>query len=200
MSNHPIATATRGLNVKQLALTGLMTAVLCILGPLSLNIPISPVPISLGFLGIYFICSVLGMKLGTLSVIVYILLGLAGLPVFTGFTGGPGKLFGPTGGYIIGYTFMALLCGLGVDKGKGRLLPTLAGMILGSAVGYLFGTVWLARQQSIGFVQALFLGVIPYIPVDIVKLAIGVAVGSRLRRRLLQAGLLVPAQAPVKVS
>ncbi len=200
MSNHPIATATRGLNVKQLALTGLMTAVLCILGPLSLNIPISPVPISLGFLGIYFICSVLGMKLGTLSVVVYILLGLAGLPVFTGFTGGPGKLFGPTGGYIIGYTFMALLCGLGVDKGKGRLLPTLAGMILGSAVGYLFGTVWLARQQSIGFVQALFLGVIPYIPVDIVKLAVGVAVGSRLRRRLLQAGLLVPAQAPVKVS
>lgn len=200
MSNHPIATATRGLNVKQLALTGLMTAVLCILGPLSLNIPISPVPISLGFLGIYFICSVLGMKLGTLSVVVYILLGLAGLPVFTGFTGGPGKLFGPTGGYIIGYTFMALLCGLGVDKGKGRLLPTLAGMILGSVVGYLFGTVWLARQQSIGFVQALFLGVIPYIPVDIVKLAVGVAVGSRLRRRLLQAGLLVPAQAPVKVS
>ncbi len=200
MSNHPIATATRGLNVKQLALTGLMTAVLCILGPLSLNIPISPVPISLGFLGIYFICSVLGMKLGTLSVVVYILLGLAGLPVFTGFTGGPGKLFGPTGGYIIGYTFMALLCGLGVDKGKGRLLPTLASMILGSAVGYLFGTVWLARQQSIGFVQALFLGVIPYIPVDIVKLAVGVAVGSRLRRRLLQAGLLVPAQAPVKVS
>ncbi len=200
MSNHPIATATRGLNVKQLALTGLMTAVLCILGPLSLNIPISPVPISLGFLGIYFICSVLGMKLGTLSVVVYILLGLAGLPVFTGFTGGPGKLFGPTGGYIIGYTFMTLLCGLGVDKGKGRLLPTLAGMILGSVVGYLFGTVWLARQQSIGFVQALFLGVIPYIPVDIVKLAVGVAVGSRLRRRLLQAGLLVPAQAPVKVS
>lgn len=200
MSNHPIATATRGLNVKQLALTGLMTAVLCILGPLSLNIPISPVPISLGFLGIYFICSVLGMKLGTLSVVVYILLGLAGLPVFTGFTGGPGKLFGPTGGYIIGYTFMALLCGLGVDKGKGRLMPTLAGMILGSVVGYLFGTVWLARQQSIGFVQALFLGVIPYLPVDIVKLAVGVAVGSRLRRRLLQAGLLVPAQAPVKVS
>lgn len=84
MSN-PAKAQTSGLNVKQLALTGLMTAVLCILGPLSLNIPISPVPISLGFLGIYFLCSVLGMKLGTLSVITYILLGLAGLPVFTGF-------------------------------------------------------------------------------------------------------------------
>ncbi len=197
--NNPTTAPSPRLSVRQLALTGLMTAVLCILGPLSLNIPISPVPISLGFLGIYFVCSVLGMKLGTLSVLVYILLGLAGLPVFTGFTGGPGKLFGPTGGYIIGYVFMAPICGFSVDKGKGKLLPTLAGMILGSAVGYLFGTVWLAHQQSIGFVQALFLGVIPYIPVDIVKLIVGMAVGSQLRRRLLQAGLL-STQAPVKVS
>ena len=198
MSN-PTKAQTSGLNIKQLALTGLMTAVLCILGPLSLNIPISPVPISQGFLGIYFICSVLGMKLGTLSVITYILLGLAGLPVFTGFTGGPGKLFGPTGGYIIGYVFMALLCGFSVDRGKGKLLPTLGGMILSSAVGYLFGTVWLARQQSIGFIEALFLGVVPYLPLDVVKLIVGMAVGSRLRKRLLQAGLL-SAQAPVKVS
>ena len=195
----PAKAQTSGLNVKQLALTGLMTAVLCILGPLSLNIPISPVPISLGFLGIYFLCSVLGMKLGTLSVITYILLGLAGLPVFTGFAGGPQKLFGPTGGYIIGYVFMALLCGFSEDRGKGKLLPTLGGMILGSVVGYLFGTVWLARQQSIGFIEALFLGVVPYLPLDIVKLIVGMAVGSRLRKRLLQAGL-VSADAPVKVS
>lgn len=178
------------LTVKHLALTGLMTAVLCILGPIALNIPISPVPISLGFLGIYFICSVLGMKLGTLSVIVYILLGLAGLPVFTNFTGGPGKLFGPTGGYIIGYIFMALICGLFVDKSGGRLLLILIGMVLGSIVGYLFGTLWLAHQQSIGFVQALFLGVIPYLPFDAAKLIIGAVIGSKLRSRLLQAGLL----------
>ena len=178
------------LNVKQLALTGLMTAVLCILGPIALNIPISPVPISLGFLGIYFICSVLGTKLGTLSVIVYILLGLAGLPVFTNFTGGPGKLFGPTGGYIIGYIFMALICGLFVDKSGGRLLLILVGMVLGSVVGYLFGTLWLAYQQSIGFVQALFLGVVPYLPFDAAKLIVGAVIGSKLRSRLLQAGLL----------
>ena len=87
--------------VKQLALVGLMTAVICVLGPLALNIPVSPVPISLGTLAIYFVVSVLGMKLGTISVIIYILLGLAGVPIFAGFTSGPGKLFGPTGGYII---------------------------------------------------------------------------------------------------
>ncbi len=183
-------TATPKWNVKQLALAGLMTAVLCILGPIALNIPISPVPISLGFLGIYFICSVLGMKLGTLSVIVYILLGLAGLPVFTNFSGGPGKLLGPTGGYIIGYIFMALICGFFVDRSKGKLVPTLIGMLLGTAVGYLFGTLWLSYQQSIGFVEALFIGVIPYILVDLLKLILGVTIGSQLRKRLLQAGLL----------
>ena len=178
------------LNVRQLALTGLMTAVLCVLGPIALTIPVSPVPISLGFLGIYFICSVLGMKLGTLSVAAYVLLGLAGLPVFTNFAGGPGKLFGPTGGYIIGYVFMALICGFFVDRSNGRLLPVAMGMVAGSLVSYLFGTIWLACQQSIGFVQALSLGVLPYVPFDIAKLIIGVLTGSKLRGRLRQAGLL----------
>ena len=129
------------LTLKQLTLSGLMAAVFCLLGPLSLNIPISPVPVSLGMLAIYFVTSVLGMKLGTLSVLAYILLGLAGLPVFTGFTGGAGKLLGPTGGYIIGYIFMALICGFFVDKWGHRLLPEILGMVLGTAVCYLFGTV-----------------------------------------------------------
>ena len=177
------------LTVRQLALTGLMSAVICILGPWSFQLPVSPVPISLGFLAIYFVVSVMGMKLGTLSVIIYILLGLAGLPVFTGFTGGPGKLFGPTGGYLIGYIFMALICGLFVDKCGNRFFHLL-GMFLGTAIGYLFGTVWLACQQSMGFVDALFLGVIPYLGFDAVKLIVGMTVGSQLRKSLRKAGLL----------
>lgn len=178
------------LTLKQLTLSGLMAAVFCLLGPLSLNIPISPVPVSLGMLAIYFVTSVLGMKLGTLSVLAYILLGLAGLPVFTGFTGGAGKLLGPTGGYIIGYIFMALICGFFVDKWGHRLLPEILGMVLGTAVCYLFGTVWLAYQASYTFFQALAAGVLPYIPVDASKLAIALVVGRQVRARLLKAGLL----------
>lgn len=178
-------------NVHQLTLTGLMTAVICILGPLSLQIPVSPVPISLGFLAIYFVVSVLGLKLGTLSVVIYILLGLAGLPVFTGFTGGPGKLFGPTGGYIIGYLFMAPICGFFIDKWGEKLLLSFAGMILGSAVCYLFGTVWLAYQGSYTFPQALAAGVLPFIPADLIKMVVAVIVGRQLRRRLRKAGLLL---------
>lgn len=178
------------LTLKQITLAGLMTAVFCLLGPISLNIPISPVPISLGMLAIYFVTSVLGMKLGTFSVLAYILLGLAGVPVFTGFTGGAGKLLGATGGYIIGYIFMALICGFFVDKWGNRILPEIMGMVLGTAVCYLFGTVWLAYQASYTFFQALAAGVLPYIPVDAAKLAIALVVGRQIRARLLKAGLL----------
>ncbi len=178
------------LTLKQITLAGLMTAVFCLLGPLSLNIPISPVPISLGMLALYFVTSVLGMKLGTFSVLAYILLGLAGLPVFTGFTGGAGKLLGPAGGYIIGYIFMALICGFFVDKWGNRLIMEILGMVLGTAVCYLFGTVWLAYLASYTFYQALAAGVLPYIPLDAVKLAIALLVGRQIRARILKAGLL----------
>lgn len=177
-------------SVKQLALVGLMAAVICILGPLAFYIPLSPVPISLGMLAIYFVTSVVGMKLGTVSVLIYILLGLAGAPVFTGFTGGPAKLFGPTGGYIIGYIFMALICGFFVDKFGNRLPFYFSGMLLGTAVCYLFGTAWLGLLMDMTFGQALAAGVLPYIPGDLVKLGIAMATGIQIRKRLLKAGLV----------
>lgn len=177
-------------DVRQLALTGLMTAVICILGPISLKIPISPVDISLGTLAIYFAVSVLGTKSGTLSVAIYILLGLAGLPVFTGFMGGPAKLFGPSGGYIIGYLFMTPICGLSLKTGRDKFLPRLALMLLGTLVLYLFGSAWMAYQLSLSFPQALMAGVVPYIPGDFIKILIAMTVGKELRTRLLKAGLL----------
>ncbi len=176
--------------VKQMAVIGLMTAVVCILAPFSLNIPVSPVPISLGSMAIYLAVTVLGMKGGTVSVALYILLGLAGLPVFTNFSGGIGKLLGPTGGYIIGYIFLALIYGFTVEHWKNRLGMNIVGAIAGTLVLYLFGTLWLGFQLNLSFVSALWAGVIPYIPGDIVKLAAAMSLGMLLRRRLTKAGLL----------
>ena len=88
-------------NVKTLTTTALLAAVLCILGPLS--IPIGPVPISLTSLALYFMVFLVGPKMSAAACAIYILIGFAGLPVFSGFTGGPQKLAGPTGGYIIGF-------------------------------------------------------------------------------------------------
>ncbi len=188
--NQTISETKHSFTVKQLALIGLMAAVICVLGPFALQIPVSPVPISLGTLAIYFVISVLGMKLGTISVLIYILLGLVGVPVFAGFTAGPGKLFGPTGGYIIGFILLALISGFFVDRFGKRIPLYLLGMILGTAACYLLGTLWLAFQLDKTFLQALSLGVIPYIPGDIVKLILATAVGFQIRKRLLKAGLL----------
>ncbi len=178
-------------SVRRLTTVGLLTAVICLLGPFALNISfISPVPISLGTLGIYLAVSILGMKSGTLSVVVYILLGFIGVPVFTNFTGGAEKLLGPTGGYIIGYIFMALICGFFIDRWDGRFLVCFLGMLLGTAVCYLFGTVWLALQMSLTFPRALATGVLPYIPFDLAKLLIALLLGGQVRRRLKKAGLI----------
>ena len=102
MENAPIQKTF--ITTKQLTLVGVMTAVTCILGPFSIPLPFSPVPISFTNLAVYLTVYVLGMKFGTISFITYLLLGAVGLPVFSAFTGGIGKLAGPTGGYLIGYS------------------------------------------------------------------------------------------------
>lgn len=190
MMTQEISAEKKKFSIRQIALVGLMTAVICILGPWALHIPISPVPISLGMLAIYFVASVLGMKLGFVSVTIYLLLGLTGLPVFTDFMGGPGKLLGPTGGYLIGYLFMVLICGFFTDKWSDKIVINFFGMLLGTAACYLFGTLWLGYQLSLSFIEALMAGVIPYIPGDIIKLVIAMAIGGQLRKRLHTAGLI----------
>lgn len=172
-----------------LTMIGVMTAVTCILGPLSIPIPISPVPISLTNFAIYLTLYLLGMKWGTVSYLVYLLLGLVGLPVFSSFTSGPGKLLGPTGGYLIGFIFLALLGGCFLDHWKKNPVMQFLGLALGTAVCYLFGTVWLAYQMGLDFVTALWAGVIPFIPGDLIKIILSIPIGTLIRKALIRAGL-----------
>ena len=166
---------------KKMTFAALAAAMICILGPVSVPIPISPVPVSLGLFAIYVAVYVLGMRYGTYAVALYILLGLVGLPVFSGFTGGAAKLLGPTGGYIIGYVFSALIAGYFIDRFEGKRLVSLAGLALGTVVCYFFGTVWLAYQSGITFEAALFAGVVPFVPADLVKIIAVLIVCPKLR-------------------
>ncbi len=183
------ATVNTTSKTKTITIIGVMTAITCILGPLSIPLPFSPVPISLTNLAIYFTIYVLGMKKGTISYLVYLLIGFIGLPVFSAFTSGPAKLLGPTGGYLIGFIFMALICGFFIDKWSNNMALCFAGMVLGTAVCYLFGTVWLAYQASMSFSAALAAGVIPFIPGDLAKIVIAMIAGPQIRKRLKKAGL-----------
>ena len=185
---------TKKLTTYQLTLTAVMAAVICVLGPISMAIPISPVPISLASMAVYLAVTVLGMKLGTLSCLIYLLLGLVGLPVFSGGSAGAAKLFGPTGGYLVGYLFLALIAGAFVGRYTENKWKSIAfaalGMVLGTMVLYALGTAWLAYSAGMDFQAALWAGVIPFIPGDLVKMVIAVLLGSAVRRRLLRAGIL----------
>ena len=176
--------------IKDMTLIGLMSAIICIMAPFSVILPVSPVPISLGTLAIYFAIMVLGRRLGFFSVLLYILLGLIGLPVFTGFTGGVGKILGPTGGYIIGYLFMALICGFFTDRWFGKFFPNFAGMLLGTAVCYGFGTVWFIFQSNMSLSAAFGSAVLPFLPGDLVKMLIAIFIGRQVQKRLKLANLL----------
>ena len=128
--NGQTTSLTQNSRTRQITLIGLMTAITCILAPLS--IPIGPVPISLTNFAIYLSLYLLDWKKGTISYILYLLLGLVGLPVFSGFTGGIGKLAGPTGGYIIGFIPMAIIAGIVIDKLSQRWIQSLGRMVLHS--------------------------------------------------------------------
>lgn len=176
-----------GFTTRQLAVIGVMTAVTCILAPLSL--PIGPVPISLTNLAIYFALYVLGVKFGCISYLVYLLIGFIGVPVFSGFTSGPGKLLGPTGGYLIGFIPMAVIAGILIDKFISNRIICLLGMIGGTIVAYAFGTAWLAYQAHLDWKAALMAGVIPFIPGDLAKMALAMIAGPQIRKQLIRAGL-----------
>lgn len=169
-------------DIRKMARIAVISALLCIMGPIVLPIPFSPVPISLAILGIFLAVVILDMWEAIISICVYILLGLVGMPVFSGFSGGAGKLLGPTGGYIIGYIPFAIIAALFINKFKRKILWSVIGMILGLAVCYLIGTIWLAIGARMTFKAALVAGVIPFIPFDLIKLAVSICIGRPVHR------------------
>ena len=176
------------LTTYQMAVTALMAAALCVLGPLT--VPIGAVPISLANLVICLTAWLLGAKLGTLSVAVYLLIGLIGVPVFSGYGAGLAKLAGPTGGYLVGYLLLAFIGGLFIEKSNGSPVISGVGLVLGDAACYVLGTAWFVYQMQCELSYALSVCVYPFIALDLGKIVVSCIVGALLRKRLVQAGVL----------
>lgn len=150
-----------------------------------ISIPMA-VPFTMQTFAVFAVCAILGGRRGTLSVIIYILLGVVGLPVFSGFIGGVGVLLGNTGGYIIGFIFTALVMWAGEKLFGTGLIPSVIAMLVGLAVCYLFGTIWFIQvytstKGSIGVMAVLGWCVIPFILPDLVKITLAVILSRRLR-------------------
>lgn len=183
-NDETVTKKAKKINAKTLTFIALATAITCILGPISIAIPISPVPISLTILAIFISVYAIGLKKGMISLLLYILIGFIGLPVFSNFKGGFSVLIGPTGGYIIGFVFVVLLSGIFIEKWEGKVYMHIIGMILGTLLCYILGTVWLAIVGSMTFLEALWAGVIPFIPADAVKIAFAAIAGPKIRQAL----------------
>ena len=121
-----------------------------------------------------------------LSYVVYMLLGICGLPVFSGFSGGLGKLIGPTGGYLAGFLFLIVIAGIFMDKAPAVIVsysfwqddPRLRDYLpLRNRMAHISDEYWT-------FVQGLFTGVIPYLPGDALKIVLAILVGPQIRKRL----------------
>ena len=175
------------MSTRTLTLTAIMTAMLCIIGPLT--IPVGPVPVSLVSLALMLIAALLGARRGTLSCGVYLLLGLVGLPVFSGFAGGVGMLAGPTGGFLMGYLPLTALTGAAYARTDRRLVH-IAAMAAGTLLLYALGTAWYCLQTGTTPTAAIPVCVLPFIPVDAGKIAAVSLSAPFLIRQVKRGGLL----------
>lgn len=174
-------------NVYPLAMTAVMAAVIAAISPFA--IPVGPISITLCTLALYFSPYILGWKRASVAALVYILLGMVGMPVFSKFQGGLGVLMGPTGGYILGYIPMVVLTGLVIRLAPRNRVLQFLGMIGATAVLYAFGTVWYMILSGNNLAYAMKWCVVPFIPLDLVKMAIAMILGPILRERLVKAGI-----------
>lgn len=169
--------------VYSMTVMALMTAVTCIIAPMS--IPIGPVPISLTNLVLCFSIVLVGKKRATVSFFIYLLVGAIGIPVFSGFSGGIGKMIGPTGGYLIGFLFLTWIGGIFTEKHLGKPFWYAVGMLLGTVSVYFFGTIWFVFLMKTEVWYALTICVFPFLIFDIIKIVLACTVGETIRKRLM---------------
>ncbi len=147
----------------------------------------TPIPITMQTFGVFLALSFLGGKKGTAAICLYLLLGLAGLPVFSGFQSGVGALFGMTGGYLLGWVLSGVSVWLTEALLGTRLWARIVGLMTGLLICYAAGTAWFmvtyARQTgAMGLWTALLWCVIPFIIPDLCKLALALWLTKRLER------------------
>ena len=157
----------------------LMTAVLCILAPISIPIPISSVVVSLSTFALYLMAYLLKPKQALVSVGLYLLLGAAGLPVFAGYLSGIGRFIAPGGGYLIGYLLLAGISGWFIQI-YAEPISQIFGMFLGTLAMYLIGTFWMSLSTGVSFVSAMPAGLLVFLPFDILKMLLAFYVGKKI--------------------
>jgi len=164
---------------RETAFIAVMSALMAVCSWIS--IPAS-VPFTLQTFAIFCALGLLGGRNGTFSVLVYILIGAVGIPVFSGFSGGISALTSYSGGYITGFIFLALVY-WGAEKLFGdSIWVRVPAMIVGLAVCYAFGTAWFMHVTQTDLKYALTACVFPFIPIDLAKMVLAIVITDRVKK------------------
>ena len=187
--------------VREIATIPIFAALTAVLAQIAIPLPFSPVPISFGLVAVYITGILLKPSNALWAQICYLALGAIGIPVFHNFLGGVGVLFGPTGGYLMVYPIIAWIVSMALNSKKAvsyentenkKMVFLRAGVSICVAhlLLYLAGTIWLSIYTGTSFTASLALAVIPFIPLDIVKILFCVIAVVPFRFRLIKLNLL----------
>ena len=175
------------MSIYDICLIGVFTAIICVLGQIRIPMPYG-VPMTLQTFAIPLAGMILGAKKGTISTLIYLILGAIGAPVFAGFSGGFGIVIGPTGGFILSFPIMALTAGIGADTGKKSW--AMLGVILGAVINYLCGMLMFSLVTSNSLSVAFAACVLPFIPTAVFKMVLAFVLGLNIKNVLVKGKLL----------
>lgn len=182
--NTSASQSRRAFTTKEMVLTAMLTAVMAVCSWISVP---AEIPFTLQTFAVFCAIGLLGGRNGLFSILVYILLGAIGIPVFAGPSGGIGIILGNTGGYIVGFVFIALICWLTEKLFGNGLIVRIISMIVGLAVMYAFGTAWFMflytkNTGDVSLIQVMKWCVTPFVIPDLLKLALAVVLTDRIKK------------------
>lgn len=176
--------STDSKKIKYITLCPLFAALTAVCS--QIQIPLPYVPLNLALFAVYMAGSMLGPVYGSLSIVIYVLLGACGVPVFAGFAGGLSKLTGMTGGYIIGYILAALISGIIIKifekKCHKKLFVYVISFFMGMIACYTLGTAWFMYVSGNGLMASLSVCVFPFLIADAVKIALAAVLTDKLKK------------------
>lgn len=176
----------KSFSVKDMTLTAMLSVMMAVCSWISIP---TTVPFTLQTFAVFCAMGLLGGKRGFFAVLVYIMLGAVGVPVFAEFTGGLGVLLRPTGGYIVGFLFMAIFYWLTEKLLGENIVISILSMICGLAILYAFGTAWFIMiysrtTETIDLMTAIKWCVLPFVIWDMIKLGLAVMITEAVKRRV----------------
>jgi len=168
--------------------TALFAAIIGVLAQVTIPLPL--VPITGQTLAIGLAATILGSRYGTIATILYLIMGAIGIPVFAQMSAGLGVLFGPTGGFIVGFIPAAFIIGYYIEKTSFTIFQAIIANLIGMIVTLTFGTIWLKISAELSWTAAFISGFAPFIIVGVIKAALAGWIGILVRKRLITANML----------